>query len=136
MTFFTCLLDISQKFYANIEAVFMFRSTCLLTYLYVYLSSILTNNDMEMHFKKYARKRRLEDVSVTLVCRRQSGIFLGEPWALRIIVLLVFWWMKIEDKDVAIEKVVLKIKLTIVEYRRDRNIGIYIWTTFSHMAET
>ena len=71
MTFFTCLLDISQKFYANIEAVFMFRSTCLLTYLYVYLSSILTNNDMEMHFKKYARKRRLEDVSVTLVCRRQ-----------------------------------------------------------------
>ena len=29
------------------------------------------------------------------------------------------------------EKVVLKKKLTIFEYRRDRSIGIYIWLTFS-----
>ena len=31
------------------------------------------------------------------------------------------------------EKVVLKIKLTIVEYRRDRNIGIYI--LFTHHSD-
>ena len=34
------------------------------------------------------------------------------------------------------KKVVLKIKLTIVEYRSDRNIGIYIWSTFYHDAKT
>ena len=34
------------------------------------------------------------------------------------------------------EKVVLKIKLTIVEYRRDRNIYIYIRSTFSDVADT
>ena len=46
--------------------------------------------------------------------------------------------MKTENRDVIIgteslrggisvtEKLVLKIKLTIAEYRRDRNIGIYI----------
>ena len=34
------------------------------------------------------------------------------------------------------EKVSLKIKQTIAEYRRDRNIGIYIWLTFSHVTET
>ena len=35
-----------------------------------------------------------------------------------------------------IENLVLKIKLTIVEYRRDRNIRIYIGPNFSHVAET
>ena len=35
-----------------------------------------------------------------------------------------------------IEKVSLKIKQTISEYRRDRNIGIYIWLIFSHVTET
>ena len=58
--------------------------------------------------------------------------------------------MKIERRDVAIDtqlnlfkegisvtqRVVVKIKLTIVEYRRDRNIGIYIRPTFSYVAET
>ena len=34
------------------------------------------------------------------------------------------------------EKVVLKKKLFIFEYRRDRNISIYIWPTFSHVANT
>ena len=34
------------------------------------------------------------------------------------------------------EKVALKKKLTIGEYRRDRKIGIYIGPTFSHIAET
>ena len=34
------------------------------------------------------------------------------------------------------QNVVLKKKLTIFEYRRDRNISIYIWTTFSHDANT
>ena len=34
------------------------------------------------------------------------------------------------------EKVVLKINLTIAEYRRDRNISIYIWLTFSHVTRT
>ena len=34
------------------------------------------------------------------------------------------------------EKVVLKIKLTIFEYRSDRNIGIYIEQTFPHVAKT
>ena len=33
-------------------------------------------------------------------------------------------------------KVVLKTKPTIIEYWRDRNINIYIWSTFSHIAET
>ena len=63
--------------------------------------------------------------------------------------LLVFWWIKIENRYWTIdtssilrggisvtEKVVLKIKLTIVEHWRDRNIGIYIWPTFSHVEET
>ena len=54
--------------------------------------------------------------------------------------LLVFWWMKIENRDVVIEtlvnlfegrisvteKVILKLKLNIVEYRKDRGNGIYI----------
>ena len=50
--------------------------------------------------------------------------------------------MKIENRDLAMgielnllkgelvsEKVVLKIKLTIVDYWSDRNISSYIWTT-------
>ena len=34
------------------------------------------------------------------------------------------------------EKIVLMIKLNIVEYRRDSDCGIYIWPIFSHVAET
>ena len=29
-----------------------------------------------------------------------------------------------------------KIKLTIVEYSRDKKIGIYVWPTFLHVADT
>ena len=34
------------------------------------------------------------------------------------------------------EKIVLMIKLNIVEYRRDSDCRIYIWPIFSHVAET
>ena len=34
------------------------------------------------------------------------------------------------------EKLVLTTQLSIVEYRRDKKLGIYIWRTFSHVAET
>ena len=34
------------------------------------------------------------------------------------------------------EKVVLKMRLTIAEYWRDRNTSIYIWPNFSHVAKT
>ena len=58
----------------------------------------------------------------------------------RTVVLLAFWRMKIEKRDIAIhtelnlferepfvtEKMVLKQKLTVFECRRDRNIDIYI----------
>ena len=33
------------------------------------------------------------------------------------------------------QKVALKIKLTIVEYRGDKIIGIYLWLTFSHTSQ-
>ena len=68
----------------------------------------------------------------------------------RTVVLLVFWWMKIENRDIAIhtelnlfegetcvtEKMELKKKLTVFQCRRDRNIDIYIWPTFLHVANT
>ena len=41
----------------------------------------------------------------------------------------------VEETSVA-EKVVLKKKLTIFEYWRDRNIGIYMCLTFSHDVNT
>ena len=61
---------------------------------------------------------------------------------------LVIWWINIENRDVAVhtlpvsdrggvsktEKVVLKMEHTIFEYRRERDISIYMWPTFSHVA--
>ena len=44
--------------------------------------------------------------------------------------------MKTESGKYEMEKVVLKIELTIVKHRRDRNIGIYVWPTFSLVADT
>ena len=51
----------------------MFPSTCLATYIYVYLKSVLT-------MLEYARNWRLEDVSVTAVCQSQLETFLGGAW--------------------------------------------------------
>ena len=71
-------------------------------------------------------------------------------WIQRTVVLLTFWRMKIEKRDIAIdtelnlfereafvtEKMVLKQKLTVFECRRDRSIDIYIWPTFAHISDT
>ena len=111
-------------------------------YLHIYMSTYSQywkNKNIEMHFKKYVRKWRLKDVSVILVC---LGTFLENAVNIKTcIVLLVFWWMKIKNGSLregisVTEKVVLMIKLTIVEYRRHRNIYIYIWSTFSDVAGT
>ena len=81
-----------------------------------------------MHFKKYARKWRLEDVLVTLVCLGTSQQNAANTnWY-----LAEFFRGGIS----VAEKVVLKIKPIIVECRRDRNIVIYIWSTFSQIEET
>ena len=63
-----------NKFYANIEAIFygspyMFthRSMCLA------IVNIKKKTDVENHFKKHAQKFSLQDVSVTLLYRRQKG---------------------------------------------------------------
>ena len=53
----------------------------MFTYMSICLprANIKKNNDIEMHFKKHARKSRLENVSVTLVCRGQQSTVLGGP---------------------------------------------------------
>ena len=63
-----------NKFYANIEAIF-YGSLYMFTYRCMCLPivNIKKANDIENHFKKYAQKLFLQDVSVTLLCRRQKG---------------------------------------------------------------
>ena len=131
-TFQTFVGRLSTNFTRLQKLIFMFPSIYLPRYLCVCLWSVLKNNDIQNYFKRYAQKYCLEDISVTSLCRRQKGTFSGG--------LLVFWWMKIESRDLAIstylnlgeeqtsltEKVVLKIKLTIFEYRRDQNISMFI----------
>ena len=45
--------------------MFIYRSICLPTV------NFEKKNDIEMDYKKYARKWRFEGDSVTLICRRQ-----------------------------------------------------------------
>ena len=59
------------------------------------IANIELNNEIEMHFKEYARKWRLEDVLVTLVC---LGMFLQNAVNIK---TCSGFSMKIENRDVA-----------------------------------
>ena len=66
-TFLTRPLDVSQKLYASIEAVFL--------YMFAWTSLCLPivnieKTTMEIYLKNYGRKWRLGDVSIMLVCLR------------------------------------------------------------------
>ena len=142
-------MDISQNFMQIFYMLFfIFPSTCL--YMHIYMSAYRQywkNNDIEMHLKKNARKWRLEGVLVRLICLGrflQNAVsiktccafstLVNENWEYR----LGNWHLaeSLRGGISVTEKVVFKIKLTIAEYRRDRNISIYIWSPFSHIAET
>ena len=72
--------DILHAFFGRLSKIVGKYRTCFYVSLYMYVcldvylstySQYWKNNDIEMHFKEYARKWRLEDVYVNLVRRSQ-----------------------------------------------------------------
>ena len=109
-TFFICPLDVSQKCYAKTEAVF-YDSIDMFTYISICVPIVSSKKQRYGNaFLKICSKttswRRTGNVSLWTslsnifkrALRRSSEMLL----VLRLVFLLVFWWMKIENKDVAL----------------------------------